>query len=187
MKQVRDIPQAVKLSVQYQVILHGETAFIGVTHDQSVGTGALRKIHVPIIQAHGSNKLLLGHAPQGFNFAQKFEEKQPTNESAYEEEKFDAFSPSTKSYSFLLSCQDHHGAFADPAFIDFYLSEYTPKEDHPEMLMTVYLTIMGVKVLREHFASQRDEWLMVDRKAMQYLKRKHSLDDLAIERLIESF
>lgn len=54
------------------------------------------------------------------------------------------------------------------------------------MVDIVYLTLLGMKILKERFSGSKTEWKMIEFKAYTFLKRKHLLDVLAVDRLIET-
>ena len=54
------------------------------------------------------------------------------------------------------------------------------------MLEVVFNTIVAMKILKEQFKAFENEWKMIIMKAYVYLKRKHLLDELAVDRMIES-
>lgn len=50
---------------------------------------------------------------------------------------------------------------------------------------TAFNTIVALKILKERFAKEEDEWKMIAKKAYHYLKKKHLLDNLAVDNIIE--
>ena len=70
--------------------------------------------------------------------------------------------------------------------MDLYLREKPDKAEHPEMLQVIFNTAIALKILKERFADKEEEWRMVEMKAYVYLKRKQLLDELAVDRIIES-
>ncbi len=54
------------------------------------------------------------------------------------------------------------------------------------MQKVVFDSIVAIKILKERFYMNREEWKMIERKGYVALKRKHLLDPLAVDRFIES-
>jgi hypothetical protein len=88
------------------------------------------------------------------------------------------------TYDYLLKCQEPSGEWIDDSFLDIYLKERPDKKEHSEMLEIVYNTVVALKILKEMFSESEEEWRMVEMKGYVYLKRKHLLDKLAIDRII---
>ena len=86
-----------------------------------------------------------------------------------------------------MACQDATtGEWVDDSFMDFYLEEKPDHVLHREMQKVVFDTIVAMKILKERFYLTKDEWRMIEVKAYVGLKRKHLLDKLAVDRIIES-
>lgn len=54
------------------------------------------------------------------------------------------------------------------------------------MLKVVFNTVIALKIIKERFYLKREECKMIERKGYVVLKRKHFLDPLAVDRIIES-
>jgi len=87
-----------------------------------------------------------------------------------------------KSYAPLLQCQDPStGAWEDSSFLPIYLIH--GPASFPGLEEKAFLTLLGLRILEDRFGDSRDEWRMVANKAYTYLRRQHSLDEIAVERV----
>ncbi len=68
--------------------------------------------------------------------------------------------------------------------MDLYLRE--KPLPHPEMLKVVFDTAVAMKIMRERLFGQSADWKMAETKGYVVLKREHLLDELAVDRIIES-
>jgi len=53
----------------------------------------------------------------------------------------------------------------------------------PGLTEESFLTALALRILSDRFPSQRDEWRMIANKSYAYLRRAHSLDELAVDRV----
>jgi len=63
--------------------------------------------------------------------------------------------------------------FFDGEFIDNRVMTEIAKEiSNVEDQKRVYLTLLAMHILKEEFEDRKDEWVLVSKKGMDYLKKK---------------
>jgi hypothetical protein len=90
--------------------------------------------------------------------------------------------PPHQSYRPLFQCQDPStGAWTDSSFVPLYLTKQPAA--FPGLQEEAFLTLLAFRILEDRFGDMRDEWRMVANKGYVYLRRSHSLDEVAAERV----